>query len=245
MSGPVVAVIQARGTSTRLPGKVCLPLAGAPLLSRVIERVGRTPGVDEICVALPEGAAQQPVVDVASLHRGVHVVRGPEEDVLARTALAVDATGASVVLRVTSDCPLYDPAVGASVLALRQGLDVAFASTALESGYPIGLDAEAFTAAALLRAHREARDPYEREHVTPWLWRGQAGPAAYLDRTPDRRPWRLAVDTADDYRLVSALYDALHPGEEAFGFDRVEGWLTEHPGWLVWNEHVPQTPYRW
>ncbi|MCP3983670.1 MAG: NTP transferase domain-containing protein [bacterium] len=246
MSGPIVAVIQARATSTRLPGKVCLPLAGEPLLSRVIERVARTDRVDEICVAIPQGVAQNPVADVAALHPGVRLVRGPEDDVLARTILAAEATRASVVLRVTSDCPLYDPAIGASVLEMREQLGVSLASTALESGFPIGLDVEAVAADALLRAHRESRDPYDREHVTAWLWRGSGrGPVAFLDRTPDRRAWRLAVDTADDYRLVSALYDALYEQQPEFDFGAIECWLSAHPEWLGWNEHVPQTPYQW
>ncbi|MCP5055623.1 MAG: NTP transferase domain-containing protein [bacterium] len=246
MSGPVVAILQARATSTRLPGKVCLPLAGAPLLSRVIERVARTPGVDEICVAIPDGEVQNPVADVVALHPGVRLVRGPEDDVLARTAIAIRETGASVVLRVTSDCPLYDPAVGASVLEMRSHLQVVLASTALESGFPIGLDAEAIAGDALLHADREARDPYEREHVTPWLWRGSAhGAVAFLDRSPDRRAWRLAVDTADDYRLVSAVFDELHERDPAFGFDAIERCLSAHPEWVGWNAHVPQTPYQW
>lgn len=237
-----VAVIQARATSTRLPGKVCLPLGGRALLDQVIVRVARTPGVDQVCVAVPEGQAQQPVVELATGH-DVRIVRGPEDDVLERTAIAAEACGATRVLRVTSDCPLYDPAVGAAVLHLQRELGVPFASTALASGYPIGLDAEVIGADALASARREATDPYEREHVTPWLWRRpERFRAAYLDRLPDRRAWRLAVDTAEDLRVVSALYDAL--GERGvFGFADVEAWIEKHPELLEWNDHVEQTPY--
>ncbi len=240
-----LAVIQARATSTRLPNKVCLPLGDRTLLDQVILRVARTPGVDAVCVAVPEGAAQQPVVEIASKHAGVRVVRGPEDDVLERTARAAELCEASRVLRVTSDCPLYDPAVGAELLHLQRALGVPFASTALDSGYPIGLDAEVVDAEALACARREADDPYEREHVTPWLWRRpERFRAVYLDRRPDRRAWRLAVDTAADFRVISALYEALGPAGE-FGFGDVEDWIEKHPDLLAWNEHVEQTPYEW
>lgn len=237
-----VAVVQARATSTRLPGKVCLPLGGRTLLDQVIVRVSRTRGVDRVCVAVPEGAVQEPVVALAAAHPGVRVVRGPEDDVLERTALAARACGATRVLRVTSDCPLYDPAVGAAVLGLQEALGVPFASTALESGFPIGLDAEVVTREALELARREATDAYEREHVTPWLWRNpDRFRAAYLDRSPDRHGWRLAVDTREDLEVVSALYEALGPGG-AFGFAEIEEWILKHPELLDRNAHVPQTP---
>jgi len=242
-----VAVIQARMTSTRLPGKVLLPLAGAPLLTRVIERVARIHGVDELCVAAPEGSAHDPIEElVRRRHPGVRLVRGPEQDVLARFRIAAEACGATTVLRITSDCPLLDPGVSGAVLALRVRTGVALASTALERGYPVGLDTEAVCAKALLEAEREAQDPYEREHVTPFLWRRpERYPALYLDHRPDRRDLRLSVDTPSDYALVSAIYDSLHASSPCFGFCEVERLLDNHPELAELNRNVHQKRLEW
>ncbi len=230
-------------TSTRLPGKVVLPLAGEPLLLRVIERSRRIPGVDVVCVAAPEGAAHDAIEAIASEEPDVVTVRGPEDDVLRRYRIALDATGAARVVRTTADCPLFDPAVSGAVLALARASGLPLATTALESGYPVGLDTEVVSREALCRADAEARDPYEREHVTPFLWRRPGRfPFVCLDRTPDLRSWRLAVDTPEDYELVARIYEALHPTDPEFGFEAVEALLAERPEWLAINAGVVQRP---
>ena len=219
---PVVAVVQVRMTSSRLPGKVLKPLAGAPLVRRMIERVLRIDGIDGVAVALAEGAANDPVIDVLSGMGGVTIARGSETDVLSRSAAAARAVKAATVMRITSDCPLLDPAVSAAILAAykaghRAGLR--YARTSAESGFPHGFDTEVFEAAALYRAEAEATDPYEREHVTPYIWRRpEMFPAMIVDAKPDRRHWRITVDTEDDYRLVHAVYEALHMHNPAFGY---------------------------
>ena len=173
MLAPVVAVVQTRMTSTRLPGKVMKDLAGAPLIRRMLERVLRIEGLDRVVVALAEGAPHDPVCQaVAGLP--VMVVRGSEQDVLARSAAAARAADAGTVMRITSDCPLLDPCVSASVLAAYQAAQLAgvrYARTRIESGFPLGFDTEVFPAAALYEAEEYATDPYEREHVTPHIWR--------------------------------------------------------------------------
>ena len=141
MSERVIVVIQARMTSTRLPGKVMLPLCGAPLVQRVIERARRIPGTDGVCLAIPPGEVHAPLHIVAK-QQGVDLAIGPEEDVLARYVGAADQTGAKIVMRVTSDCPLIDPQVCGEVLTLMREKGVGCARTAADSGYPIGLDTE-------------------------------------------------------------------------------------------------------
>lgn len=232
-------------TSTRLPGKVLLPLAGAPLLQRVVERAARISGVDQICIALPFGAEHDPIAAWARDWPALSVVRGPENDVLARFGEVVTQTGADEIVRITADCPLLEPRVADAVLALRRICRAPLAATALESGYPTGMDVEVFTRSALDAALLRAHDPYEREHVTAFLWRRPVEfPAVYLDRRPDRRSLRLAVDTREDYALVSQLYSALHHDGECFGLDEIEAYLTSHPKVAAINRGVEQHPYQ-
>lgn len=233
-----VAVIQARMTSTRLPGKVLKPLAGAPLLTRFLERVRRIAGLDAICVALPEGDAQAPLADLVAGMGDISVVRGPEDDVLRRFAIAAEATDAAAIVRITSDCPLFDPAVSGAVIAAFHAAGAPYARTAPGTGFPHGFDTEVFTAGALAAADREADDPYEREHVTPFLLRRpDRFPALHLDRKPDLRSWRLTVDTEADYALASAVYDALYDTDPAFGLAAMAALFAARPNLLDINRN--------
>ena len=243
---PVVAVVQTRMTSSRLPGKVLKPLAGAPLIRRMIERVLRVEGIDAVVVALAEGAAHDAVIPVLG-DLDVEIVRGSENDVLARSAAAARFANAATVMRLTSDCPAIDPAVSASVLAAyaagRQA-GIRYARTAFETGFPHGFDTEVFAADALYEADGAATDPYEREHVTPYIWRRpEQFPAIVLDTRPDRRAWRLVVDTEDDYRLMSAIYDALFPRHPDFGFADICALFAARPDLPSINAHVGAPSY--
>jgi spore coat polysaccharide biosynthesis protein SpsF len=240
---PVVAVIQVRMTSSRLPGKVLKPLAGAPLIRRMIERVLRIDGIDGVAVALAEGAANDPVID-ALAGMNVAIVRGSETDVLSRSAAAARATKAATVMRITSDCPLLDPAVSAAILAAYKAgrkAGLRYARTSAESGFPHGFDTEVFEAAALYEAEAKAVDPYEREHVTPYIWRRpQTFPAMIVDAKPDRRHWRITVDTEDDYRLAAAIYEALYPRNPAFGYSNLCALFEARPELLSLNTPSPR-----
>jgi spore coat polysaccharide biosynthesis protein SpsF len=130
------------------------------------------------------------------------------------------------------------------VAALRRACAVPYAATALGSGYPVGFDAEAIATDALALADASAADAYEREHVTAHLWRRpERFRCVWLDRSPDRRDWRLAVDTEADWRLVAAVHEALAPRDPEFGFAAVEALLEAQPELLALNRHVLQTPY--
>ncbi|MCX7353293.1 MAG: glycosyltransferase family protein [Alphaproteobacteria bacterium] len=239
----IVAVIQARMTSTRLPGKILLPLAGRPILARVIERARAIEGVDRVVVAMPEGDAHTPIATLCAT-LNVPVVRGSEYDVLSRTLLAAESVGATIIMRLTSDCPFLDPAVSAAVLAGFRRTGVAYASNAMESGYPLGFDTQVTHMNALREADAKASDAYEREHVMPFLWRRpDRYPALYLDHRPNLRAWRLVVDTPEDYAMACAVYDALAPSEPLFDLAALRRLFRERPQLLTMNQAVPQTPY--
>ncbi|MBT4769310.1 MAG: NTP transferase domain-containing protein, partial [Rhodospirillaceae bacterium] len=186
--------------STRLPGKVMKPLAGAPLIIRMLERVKRIKGIDEIAAAVPDSDDSAPLIEALSGLDWLTIIKGPEADVLTRTAIAARETRADTIVRITSDCPLVDPAVSESVLAAFRALGGVYARTSIERGLTLGFDTEVLAADILFEAEKEATDPYEREHVTPYIWRRpEKYPSLILGGIPDRRNWRLVVDTPEDY----------------------------------------------
>ena len=218
-------------SSTRLPGKVMAPVAGAPMIARQIERVGRAKRIDKVVVATSADAGDDVLAAfVQSLGIGVH--RGSLEDVLGRYLGALNAHGpAEHVVRLTGDCPLTDPEViDATVgLHLEQGTDYA-ANTPAHRTYAKGLDVEVMRADALLRAGREAKDPYEREHVTPYLYRHpELFAQTFLSQDAEEGELRWTVDRPDDLELVRAVYDALHAAKPDFTSDDVRGFLRGRP----------------
>jgi glutamate-1-semialdehyde 2,1-aminomutase/spore coat polysaccharide biosynthesis protein SpsF len=206
-------IVQARMTSTRLPGKVLEDVAGITALGHVLRRCAAIPGIDKVCCAIPEGSQQDVVAEEAERH-GAIVVRGSEHDVLARYFQAAAALDADIVMRVTSDCPLIDPWLCGEVLsALDAGESADYAANNFSHRYPHGLDCEAFTRAALTLAWKTATDEYDREHVTPWLRRvpeirrvSIEGPDAALGQL------RWTLDYPEDLAFCRALFPLLGPG---------------------------------
>lgn len=240
-----LAIVQARMSSTRLPGKVLKELGGRPLIGFMLERVKRAAEVHEIVLATSTDASDD---ELAATVRelGFGVFRGSLDDVLARFAGAAEGRGADVLVRLTGDCPLIDPAlIDRAVKHLRhQGLD--YVTNGEPAMYPDGLDVEAFTQAALQRAFVEARLPSEREHVTPYLRVPAAGfRRGSLAGAVDLSALRWTVDHADDLAVVRALVDAL--GAEAalkadlFDFLRV---LDANPALLTVNPHQRNEGYQ-
>jgi spore coat polysaccharide biosynthesis protein SpsF (cytidylyltransferase family) len=237
----IVAIIQARIRSERLPGKVLYELGGMPLIALLIERVRRVKGLDGIVLATGDGPENDALATIAGA-LGVGVFRGPEQDVLARYAGAARDSGADVVVRLTGDCPLADPEVIGRVLAVRAQEDLDYCTNVFPPSWPDGLDVSVFTRETLERADAEARLPSEREHVVPWMWshstlQGAAHlRAANVPSDVDLSASRWTVDTAADYLMLRALAKAL-------GYDRLvmAGWreirdvLHANPGIVAIN----------
>lgn len=219
--GVCAVIIQARMGSRRLPGKVLKPLAGRTVLAHVLERAQAIPGVDAVCCAVPEGGGDDPVADEAR-RLGVHVFRGSETDVLDRYVGAARALNADVVMRVTSDCPLIDPAVCAGVLAALRDQNADYASNNTPPSWPHGLDCEVVRAAWLERSAREAMLPSQREHVTPYV-RGhpEVRQAHYPCPAKGLADHRWTLDTPPDYDFLCALFDKLPPGPEGWDYRAV------------------------
>jgi spore coat polysaccharide biosynthesis protein SpsF len=240
----VVAITQARMTSTRLPGKIMMKAGGKPLLSHHLERLGRAETIDEIILATTENSADDPTAELGE-RLGVTVFRGSEHDVLARCHGAATAAEADVVVRVTSDCPLIDPEVTDRTVGtfLDRADELDYVSNRLVHTYPRGLDTEVLHFSALDEAYTEATDPADREHVTLFVWRQ---PERYrllnvpCDRDLSHHRW--TVDTKEDFELMSRMIEALYPTNPAFGLDASIALLDQHPEWSDLNAQIQQKP---
>jgi spore coat polysaccharide biosynthesis protein SpsF len=246
----VVVVVQARMTSTRLPGKVMMSVLGKPLLGYELERVARAKRVDEIVVATTVNETDDVVVRyVESLKAAIPNLgwfRGPEDDVLERYHAASIENGAEIVVRLTADCPLIDPDIVDRVIEALLDDDgdeeANYASNTLRRRtYPRGLDAEAFTFSALDRAWREARMPPEREHVTPYIYNHpEIFKLTGVYNATDQSRHRWTVDTQEDFTLIEAILEGLYPSNPSFLFDDIVRFMDSNFQLFAVNSHVQQ-----
>jgi len=205
----IVAIIQTRMSSTRLPGKALLDLDGRSVLSRMVERVKRSDRLTRVVVATTMDPSDDPV-EAACLAGKIDVFRGSLTDVLDRYYQAALQYKADVVVRLTGDCPLIDPVLIDDVVNELIEQDVDFACNRLpppfSRTYPIGLDVEACTFAALERAWKEATEKKDREHVLPYLYEKEGRfKVLQLDYKEDLGSMRWTLDTPEDYTLLQEV----------------------------------------
>jgi spore coat polysaccharide biosynthesis protein SpsF (cytidylyltransferase family) len=215
-----LAVVQARMSSTRLPGKVLADVAGEPMLALLLHRLAAAPSVDEVVVATSDDPGDDAVAALAKTV-GVRAHRGAMEDVLGRIAGAIgDHDG--VVVRITGDCPLVDPAIVDEVVALLDAPECRYASNVEPRTYPDGLDVEALPADALRELDSTVTDAGMREHVTlairedPDGWGVRA-----LVHPADLGALRWTVDTTEDLVFVRALVERLGGARHTAGLDEI------------------------
>ena len=227
--------------STRLPGKVMLDLAGAPMLARVVNRCRRAATLDEVVVATTMLAPDDPIVELCRAHDWPSF-RGQEDDVLDRYYQAAQQSRAEVVVRITSDCPLIEPIIVDRAvemfLAGQPELDYA-ANTLPPRTFPRGLDTEVVKMDALERAWAESADKPSREHVTYYLY-SKPGRFRLRGMTNDHNlsHMRWTLDTPEDLELLRRIYD--HFGDDLFAWTDVLKLLEARPEWLEINRHVQQ-----
>lgn len=235
----VVAVIQARMGSTRLPGKVLQEIEGRTMLARVVRRAVRARLVDEVVVATSTADADDPIATECRDLR-VACFRGNEEDVLDRYYHAAVTHRAEVIVRITSDCPLIDPEVTDRVIRAFLEMQPDYASNTLHRTYPRGLDTEVTTLAALERAWRDAAEPYQRIHVTPYLYQHpQHFILLPVIGSEDLSAGRWCVDTPEDLEFLRAIYSRLGPND-TFSWRDVCRLLDAEPHLAEINRAVPQ-----
>ena len=235
----VVAIIQARMGSTRLPGKVLMDIAGETMLARVVNRVRRATRIDETVVATTVSQKDEPIVAECQ-KLNVTYFRGSEEDVLDRYYQAAHTHNAEVVVRITSDCPLIDPEVVDQVVEEFATEEADYACNGLAQTYPRGLDVEVMTLHALERAWREADKPYQRVHVTPYIYEIPGRFCVHsVESGENHSDHRWTVDTPEDLAFVKEIY-RLFEGVDSFSWRDVLEVLKREPELMGINHHVRQ-----
>ena len=226
--------------STRLPGKVLLPILGKPMLELMIERLKRAQGIDEIVVATTDHASDQPVAELA--HRlGVGCFRGSEEDVLDRVLNAARRAEADVIVETTGDCPVIDPQVIDLVIETFLTNEVDYCSNVVERTYPRGMDVEVFWLEGLEQGALLTQDPDDREHVSLHFHRFRdrfrlLNVASALPE--DAVKLRLTVDTAEDFDLITRIYEALYPHKRDFVLQDILALFDQRPELREINREV-------
>jgi len=244
-----VIIAQARMSSTRLPGKTLMDLGGRPVVDHVVERARLARRADDVWIATTTDSTDD-VLDAHLDQLGVPRIRGSLDDVLARYFQAAEASHADTIVRITCDCPLIDPDVIDAVIArFRQDPPVDYCSNGLRRTYPIGMDAEVFSREALERAHAEATQQHEREHVTPYIYQH---PESFRLRNVNAPPWavwpelRLTLDDARDLVLLQKVVEELPAGA---GLEEIVGLLKANPDLAKLNADVRhrhvQKPAAW
>jgi spore coat polysaccharide biosynthesis protein SpsF len=242
MSPSVVAVIQARMGSARLPGKTLLRLAGATVLEHVVNRARLARRVNQVVVATSTNAEDDAIAQECARLK-TQVVRGSALDVLDRYAVAAEHSEADVVVRITGDCPLLDPVVVDSVVEMfLADPQCDYASNTLERTFPRGLDVEAVAASTIAAAAREADDPYEREHVTPFIYnRPERFTLRNVRAASDWSHLRWTLDTPVDYEYLESVFARVGIDSRSLpAFEHVARAVREDAGLMALNARAVQ-----
>lgn len=227
-------------SSSRLPGKVLLPVLGRPMLQYLVERLRAVPSLDEIVLAITTNAADD-VLATFGRTQGISVYRGSEDDVMNRVIGAAESVCGEIVVEITGDCPIIDPDIIEQTIRMFLHHDVDYVSNAHVRSYPDGMDTQVFRLETLKRSAAMTDAPLDHEHVTlhirnhpeifskmhliapPSLWWPELG---------------LTLDEEADYQMLSKIIETLAPGNPLFGCHDVLVLLRQHPEWVQINQAV-------
>ena len=233
-----LAILQARTSSSRLPGKVLRPILGVPMFLRQIERVTRSKKIDKFVVATSVNLFDDEIEKLCQSN-GIKCFRGSLDDVLDRFYQTAVKFPADHIVRLTADCPLADPAVIDRVIQYYESGNFDYVSNALEPTFPDGLDVEIFRAACLREAWKEAILPSEREHVTPFIYQH---PARYrighYKNATDLSFLRWTVDEEADFQLITQIYTHLYQNRPDFSTDDILALLDRNPQMKTINTQI-------
>ncbi|HEY3902199.1 MAG TPA: glycosyltransferase family protein [Chthoniobacter sp.] len=237
-----IATIEARMNSSRLPGKVMLPILGKPALQLLIERLGRAKTLDGIVIATTTHPADA-VIERLAAKLGVGCFRGSEEDVLERVLLSAQSAQADVIVEITGDCPMLDPEMVDAVVESHRTGQYDYVSNVIGRPLPLGLSVQAFATAVLAEVSKLTQDPADREHVSLYIYEH---PERYrlhtviMEEAEKHNDIRVTLDTAEDYALIEALFEVLLPINPTFTFHDVVELCRRRPELLELNRHIVQ-----
>ncbi|MDP1949160.1 MAG: glycosyltransferase family protein [Nitrospirota bacterium] len=241
-----VATIEARMTSSRLPGKVLLPANGRPMLHHLVRRLRAAPSIDEIVLATTTNTADEPLVQFAKAE-GVRVFRGSEDDVMGRVVGAAESASAAVVVEITGDCPIIDPDLVEQTIRMFKRHKVAYVANSCISSYPDGMDTQVFSLETLKQSAAMTQDPLDREHVSRHIVNHpELFPHLYLIAPPSLH-WPglgLTLDEPADYELLKKIIEHFGETNPLFSCLDVIRLLRAHPDWLDINSMVQRKDSR-
>jgi spore coat polysaccharide biosynthesis protein SpsF len=238
----IVAIIQARLTSTRLPKKIFLKIDDRPMLWHVVERVKQAQKIDKIVLAIPD-SSNNDELEIFIKKYNWNIFRGSENDVLSRYFHAAKQFDADIIIRITSDCPLVDPGIIDEAIKKHVLEENNYTAIGVEGGYPRGLDVEVFDFKSLEAAYINAVSKSQREHVTLFIYEN---PKLFRIRFIEangalRRPEiRLTVDTEEDLLLVKEIYLLLKKCGDNFSTKDVLAIIDNNPHMQIINKHITQ-----
>jgi spore coat polysaccharide biosynthesis protein SpsF len=236
----IVATIEARMTSSRLPGKVLLPALGQPMLHHLFNRLRAVPSIDEIVLATTVNATDDVLVEFAA-GEGIAAYRGSEQDVMMRVAGAAESAEADVIVEITGDCPIIDPDIVEQTIQMYLHHDAAYVSNAHVRSHPDGMDTQIFRLETLKRSAAMTDHPLDREHVSLHMRNHpELFPKVHLVAPPSL--WwpelGLTLDEEADYRLLKQIIETLGPVDPLFGCLEVIRLLKRNPEWVNINRAV-------
>ena len=235
----VVAIVQARMSSTRLPGKVLIDIQGKPLLEHVVDRVSPSKLINQLVIATTANEKDKAIIDFAQ-RRGIAYYVGSEDDVLDRFYQTAKIYRVKTIVRITPDNPFKDPEVIDKVVGyyLNHKKSVDYVSNTIKPTYPEGLDVEVFSFTALEKAWREAKLPSEREHVTPYIWNHpELFHVANVENEEDLSHLRWTLDYEEDLRFAREVYARLYHGQ-VFLMEDILALLRAEPALRMINQGI-------
>jgi len=238
--GRIVATIEARMTSSRLPGKVLMPADGIPMLLHLVRRLRAVSSLDAIVIATTVNAADDPIADFAA-REDIAVFRGSESDVLGRVIGAARSAAADIVVEITGDCPIIDPDLVEQTIQTFLHHQADYVSNSVVRSYPDGMDTQVMTFAALQRCADLTDDPLDREHVSRFIYQHPDMFSLVHVVAPPSLTWPelgLTLDEASDYELLKRVIEHLAPQDELFGCGAAIAFLRSNPDLLEINRRV-------
>lgn len=234
----VLAILQARVSSTRLPGKVLKPVLGKPMLLMQIERVQRSKLIDQLLIATSNHISDDQI-EALCRENQVLFYRGSLNDVLDRFFQTAKLYNPSYIVRLTGDCPLADPLIIDRVIDFHLKGNLDYTSNVVDRTFPAGLDVEIFRFSCLKQAWEEAELPSEREHVTPFIYkhpeRFKIG--SFINKK-DLSGFRWTVDEEPDFQLITKIYEALYPINSNFDTEDILAFLAQNPALININAMI-------
>jgi spore coat polysaccharide biosynthesis protein SpsF len=231
----ILAILQARLSSRRLPQKVLKPLLGKPMILRQIERLQRSKKIDKLVVATSNESSDDSIETLCRLN-DIHCFRGSLNNVLDRYYQAASLDNPDFIVRLTADCPLTDPNVIDDVISFYMEGDYDYASNALSPTFPDGLDIEIFKYSCLKQAWIEARLSSEYEHATPYIYNNpKKFKLGNYENSEDLSHLRWTVDEPEDFEFVTKIYESLYPTNPEFSMYDILGLLDKQPNLININ----------